>query len=430
MIVGAVWRGLRTGEPAKRLYSWENREDTKEGKREAARRDYLRRKEQVKEARKRYYLENMPKVKDRQREYRLKAREGIRERLREYRRANEGALREKRRAYLAQNRERLAAMQRQRRLSDPGAREQQRLYRINHKEALRDRRRLREREKKAPRKTKSWSSPAEVLAFLEHAKEQLHISQPSDWYRISRSEISRVGGKNLFNVFGGLGKALEVGYPDCVWDHGKFGVRGKKSAQRWLCVMLQQVLPEKTHIFEDFSHPHLFWDDISNHKIEIDIWVPEYQLALEYQGEHHYNEICSAYGPLALYIDRDMRKKQRCAEEGITLLTIPYWWDRKKESLTATLHLFRPDIFPESQHDPIPLSPPEGSVGHIKSVMMIPKEWNGEQDPSGWFISEKLNGVRAYWDGSQMMTMSGKTLAIPAQFTDSLPRDVCLEGEL
>ena len=44
---------------------------------------------------------------------------------------------------------------------------------------------------------------------------------------------------------------------------------------------------------------------------------------------------------------------------GITLVEIPYWWDRRYESLISTVYNHRPDLFTQKPtFDPIPLSPP------------------------------------------------------------------------
>src|SRR5437763_8360254 len=32
--------------------------------------------------------------------------------------------------------------------------------------------------------------------------------------------------------------------------------------------------------------------------------------------------------------------------------------------------------------------------------LLLAESWDGTLDPSGWWISEKLDGVRAYWTGS------------------------------
>jgi DNA ligase-1 len=50
-------------------------------------------------------------------------------------------------------------------------------------------------------------------------------------------------------------------------------------------------------------------------------------------------------------------------------------------------------------------------------------------DPAGWWVSEKLDGVRASWDGSVLRFRSGRTLPAPAWFLAALP-PVALDGEL
>jgi DNA ligase 1 len=50
-------------------------------------------------------------------------------------------------------------------------------------------------------------------------------------------------------------------------------------------------------------------------------------------------------------------------------------------------------------------------------------------DPTGYLVSEKLDGVRALWDGKQLRFRSGRTVAAPAWFTAKLPSEP-LDGEL
>jgi len=55
-------------------------------------------------------------------------------------------------------------------------------------------------------------------------------------------------------------------------------------------------------------------------------------------------------------------------------------------------------------------------------------DWVG-RDVSGWWVSEKFNGHRVRWTGSQLVTRAGKTLAPPPWFTNGLPKYE-LDGEL
>eukprot|EP01124_Arcella_intermedia_P012701 TRINITY_DN19044_c0_g2_i1.p1 TRINITY_DN19044_c0_g2~~TRINITY_DN19044_c0_g2_i1.p1 ORF type:complete len:446 (+),score=129.38 TRINITY_DN19044_c0_g2_i1:700-2037(+) len=249
--------------------------------------------------------------------------------------------------------------------------------------------------------------------------------------------MEELGGASLYVIFGSLGKALQYAYPECEWDISKFSLRGKKSTQRWLRVMLELILPEKTDVIEDFLHPELFWDEQTRLKMELDIWVPLYNIAIEYQGEHHFHDLCAAYGPtgtVSLYTKRDIKKKETCKEKGITLITIPYWWDRHKESLSSTLHHALPEVFPKSESPQIPVVPPLKKEmvknNEVATLLMHGREWNNEQDPTGWLISEKLDGVRAFWDGSRLYTRTGNPINAPQEFTQQLPRHVSLDGEL
>ncbi|HVI01102.1 MAG TPA: DNA ligase [Enhygromyxa sp.] len=52
-----------------------------------------------------------------------------------------------------------------------------------------------------------------------------------------------------------------------------------------------------------------------------------------------------------------------------------------------------------------------------------------EQDPTGWWLSEKLDGVRAYWDGKQFLSRLGNAFLAPDWFIEGLP-EFPLDGEL
>ena len=51
-------------------------------------------------------------------------------------------------------------------------------------------------------------------------------------------------------------------------------------------------------------------------------------------------------------------------------------------------------------------------------------------DPTPYWVSEKLDGVRALWDGERFVLRSGHTLPVPTWFSAGLPRGQMLDGEL
>jgi DNA ligase-1 len=51
-------------------------------------------------------------------------------------------------------------------------------------------------------------------------------------------------------------------------------------------------------------------------------------------------------------------------------------------------------------------------------------------DVTGWWVSEKYDGIRAIWTGERLLTRHGKELKAPAWFTEGLPKNLRLDGEL
>lgn len=68
------------------------------------------------------------------------------------------------------------------------------------------------------------------------------------------------------------------------------------------------------------------------------------------------------------------------------------------------------------------------SVWADKPDLMLLKSYEG-QSVEGWVMSEKFDGVRAYWDGRQLISRGGQVLSVPAGFTQGFP-DFALDGEL
>ena len=48
---------------------------------------------------------------------------------------------------------------------------------------------------------------------------------------------------------------------------------------------------------------------------------------------------------------------------------------------------------------------------------------------TGWLMSEKLDGVRCYWNGKNMYTRNGNAFYAPDEWKAKLP-NIALDGEL
>jgi len=64
----------------------------------------------------------------------------------------------------------------------------------------------------------------------------------------------------------------------------------------------------------------------------------------------------------------------------------------------------------------------------VPELLLLSKYRSGT-DITGWYMSEKLDGVRAYWDGKQLLSRQGNKFAAPDWFTEKLP-PFELDGEL
>lgn len=62
-------------------------------------------------------------------------------------------------------------------------------------------------------------------------------------------------------------------------------------------------------------------------------------------------------------------------------------------------------------------------------AVMLGERYHAGIDPADYWVSEKLDGVRALWDGRQLHFRSGQPIPAPAWFVAGLPRRA-LDGEL
>ena len=185
-----------------------------------------------------------------------------------------------------------------------------------------------------------WENDENVHSFISEIKEKYNLKTPEDWKRISRYQIISEGGSGLFispnysqikikfetpnqrNEFVPLSKLISRS-------------AHKRSSQRWLFLQVQKLFPQE-EIVEDYFHSDL--SRISGANVQFDIFMIERNIAIEYHGRHHYEDIPSGFANVETYKQRDEEKEKLCSEHGIQLIVIPYWWDNKIESLKETLY--------------------------------------------------------------------------------------------
>jgi len=110
--------------------------------------------------------------------------------------------------------------------------------------------------------------------------------------------------------------------------------------------LIKEVLPSNVEVIEDYAHPGLRFID-SGQGMMFDIYIPSYKVAFEYQGYQHYNDHY-IFGDVRPNKSRDSEKRAACKPLGITIVDVPYWWQRDKQSIIAILDKHRPDILEDS----------------------------------------------------------------------------------
>ena len=191
------------------------------------------------------------------------------------------------------------------------------------------------------------------------------MKRVEDWLYISRDQLEQTGAATLLDRVGGFRALLERYFPEISKVLSTSAKRPRKTLQ-FLRGMVTQIFPKNATVHTDYSHPKLLFAS-TNREMEFDIFVSidnnnqhstelnstskedftsskKTFVALEYQGEQHYMWHY-LYGSPEVQKSRDREKLEICKQAGIHLIQVPFWWDRSKPSLVATIAKYHPDVF-------------------------------------------------------------------------------------
>lgn len=87
------------------------------------------------------------------------------------------------------------------------------------------------------------------------------------------------------------------------------------------------------------------------------------------------------------------------------------------------------EVLAENKQTLTKTTSPQEKTKNVTPVVMLARKWSAGMDVSGWLMSEKLDGVRAYWNGKDLLSRTGKIFSAPSWFTKNFP-DTALDGEL
>lgn len=299
-----------------------------------------------------------------------------------------------------------------------------------------------------------WGIAGNVKELLDRAKVKFRVSSTKDWYRVSQAQLRQIQGGGLLRKMRFV-DALRLAYPGEEFDVAEINKNVKKAAQRQMFMCTQRVF-EDAEVTEDYRSEKLTGKEGAwpRRSLELDVYLPELELGIEYNGEHHYHDN-PFFGGLELYQRRDNEKRKICQEKGIKLVTIPYWWDNTIQSFVATLYWSFPELIESAissqsgeggdymrnlledvkakKWSPIPRKPDASlnDVVHHSAVPRTDQLWSGAV-PRPVLVRVKTNGIRVVWNGhdGQLGTRFGRKIHAPAWWRSLMPKDEEIDGEL
>ena len=193
-----------------------------------------------------------------------------------------------------------------------------------------------------------WENEQNRNEYFEYLKDKFNLRTPEDWKRLSRRQIKANGGVWLFSKKQYLDSKLKfacTSSPSFGQEEVSFSLREllmsknhvfKRSAQRWLFLQVQKLFPGE-EIVEDYFHSEL--SRKTGATVQFDVYLIQRNVAIEYHGKQHYEDIPAGFASLEMYNNRDLEKKKLCKIYGIQLVIIPYWWDNDINTLKNTLQV-------------------------------------------------------------------------------------------
>jgi DNA ligase-1 len=120
---------------------------------------------------------------------------------------------------------------------------------------------------------------------------------------------------------------------------------------------------------------------------------------------------------------------------GVYSCTCPAWRNQSvgiERRTCKHIRALRGDAAEEVRLGSVLSAPPRKKAdGEEKAgpPLLLAHSWENDLDLTGWWMSEKLDGVRAWWDGKKLISRLGNEFFAPDWFVADLP-ETALDGEL
>ena len=178
-----------------------------------------------------------------------------------------------------------------------------------------------------------FNSRTNILKYIHWLGNEVNIKKKKDWYIYGYENISNNGGNALLQKFSHSPlKILKYCYPNYAWKEESFGKTSK--FERQLFKIVKKLLKNKKVIHRYKSKICRFKK--SNRPMELDIYIPDSNIGIEFQGSQHYTAKWGKH-ELKNIKSRDDEKKKTFKRKGIKILEVTYKWKGQKEAIINLL---------------------------------------------------------------------------------------------
>lgn len=167
-----------------------------------------------------------------------------------------------------------------------------------------------------------------AVSFVEAERQ---LSKPQDWYSVTQDQLKELGVFGVFTENGGLFQCLKLIRPDFNWEEDKF-VSVRNFAKQALRQHLRRLWP-KLKIVQDYQLTPEF---------TVTFFIPTLNLAFDYQPLSKYDS--NEETLFDLTSTESARKAEAAERLGVSLVSVPFWWDRSLDSLTASILEQKPSL--------------------------------------------------------------------------------------
>jgi hypothetical protein len=188
-----------------------------------------------------------------------------------------------------------------------------------------------------------WNQLEHQTKYMEWLGDYLGIDTSSQWIGISGNQLSIHGAKKILSKYqGSLSNLLRTLYPSCEWNIPKWSLQNNSRSQSQISNFVKKLFRDRSEIEMESGMTWLTFDG-TNSRMIFDIWLPSYNMAIEYQGIQHFLESRFMHNEIGMMEQqrRDSQKIGKCRDLWIDLVKIPFWVDLGLESLVRPLMLSR-----------------------------------------------------------------------------------------